>query len=173
MNLIVAVDNHWAIGCRGKLLNSIPEDMKFFRETTLGKAVIMGRKTLESLPNGMPLTQRTNIVLTHDEDFKMKGVIAVHSVEEALEAASAFESDDVYVIGGASTYEQFLPHCNVAHVTKMDYSYEADTYFPNLDKDKQWILAAESDEKTYFNLEYKFVMYLRKDKLSQLKRLDL
>ena len=133
----------------------------------------MGRKTLESLPNGMPLTQRTNIVLTRDKDFKMKGVIAVHSVEEALEAASAFESDDVYVIGGASIYEQFLPHCNVAHVTKMDYVYEADTYFPNLDKDKQWILAAESDEKTYFNLEYKFVMYLRKDKLSQLKRLDL
>lgn len=173
MNLIVAVDNQWAIGCKGKLLNSIPEDMKFFRETTMGKAVIMGRKTLESLPNGMPLTQRTNIVLTRDKDFKMKGVIAVHSVEEALEAASVFESDDVYVIGGASIYEQFLPYCNVAHVTKMDYVYEADTYFPNLDKDKQWILAAESDEKTYFNLEYKFVMYLRKDKLSQLKRLDL
>lgn len=173
MNLIVAVDNNWAIGCRGKLLNSIPEDMKFFRETTIGKAVIMGRKTLESLPNGMPLTQRTNIVLSRNRDFFVKGATVVHSVEEALEAAKAFNSDDVYVIGGASIYEQFLPLCNVAHVTKMDYAYEADTYFKNLDKDNQWILAAESEEKTYFDLEYKFEMYLRKDKLHELKRIDL
>lgn len=173
MNLIVAVDNQWAIGCRGKLLNSIPEDMKFFRETTLGKAVIMGRKTLESLPNGMPLAQRTNIVLSRNKDFYVKGAIVVHSVKEALEAVSDFESDDVYVIGGASIYEQFLPLCTVAHVTKMDYTYEADTYFKNLDKDSAWLLAAESEEKTYFDLEYKFVMYLRKDKIHELKRIDL
>ena len=100
MNLIVAVDNQWAIGCRGKLLNSIPEDMKFFRETTLGKAVIMGRKTLESLPNGMPLVQRTNIVLSRNKDFYVKGAIVVHSVEEALKAVSDFDSDDVYVGSG-------------------------------------------------------------------------
>ncbi len=173
MNLIVAVDNQWAIGCRGKLLNSIPEDMKFFRETTLGKAVIMGRKTLESLPNGMPLVQRTNIVLSRNKDFYVKGAIVVHSVEEALKAVSDFDSDDVYVIGGASIYEQFLPFCTVAHVTKMDYIYEADTYFKNLDKDSRWLLAAESEEKTYFDLEYKFEMYLRKDKLHELKRIDL
>lgn len=173
MNLIVAVDNNWAIGCRGKLLNSIPEDMKFFRETTIGKAVIMGRKTLESLPNGMPLTQRTNIVLSRNKDFHAKGAVVVHSAAEAIKAAETFDSDDVYVIGGASIYEQFLPLCSVAHVTKMNYAYEADTYFKNLDEDSDWLLAAESEEKTYFDLEYKFEMYLRKDKLHELKRIDL
>lgn len=173
MNLIVAVDKNWAIGNNGKLLNSIPEDMKFFRETTVGKVVIMGRKTLESFPNGLPLKQRVNIVLSHDRELQIKDAVVVHSVGEALEAVSGYDSDDIYVIGGASIYEQFLPYCSVAHVTKMDYVYAADTYFPDLDKDGAWIAAAESEEKTYFDLEYQFVMYIKKDKINTLKRIDL
>lgn len=173
MNLIVAVDNNWAIGYQGKLLNSIPEDMKFFRETTTGKVVVMGRKTLESFPNGLPLKKRVNIVITGKEDYKVKDAIVVHSVEEALEETKKYDSDDIYVIGGDSIYRQMLPYCSVAHVTKMDYNYQADTWFPNLDKDPDWQIAAESEEKTYFDLEYQFIMYIRKDKVDEIKHLDL
>ena len=162
MNLIVAVDNNWAIGNQGKLLNSIPEDMKFFRETTTGKVVIMGRKTLESFPNGLPLKKRVNIVITKDPDFTVKDAIIVHSIEDALEEAKKYNDEDIYVIGGDSIYRQMLPYCNVAHVTKMDYVYQADTWFPNLDEDPEWVVAADSEEKTYFDLEYQFVMYVRK-----------
>lgn len=117
MNLIVAVDKNWAIGYQNKLLVSIPEDMKFFRTTTTGKVVVMGRKTLETFPNGLPLKNRTNIVLTRNPEYKVKGAEVVHTVEEALELISEYPPEDVYVIGGDTIYRQFLPYCDVAHVT--------------------------------------------------------
>lgn len=169
MNIIVAVDKNWAIGYKNKLLNSIPEDMKFFRETTTGKIVVMGRKTLESFPNSRPLKNRTNVVITRQKDFKVPGAVVLHSVEEALEYLKDFNSDDIYVIGGASIYEQMLPHCDVAHVTLMNYAYEADTWFPNLDEMPEFVVAADSEEKTYFDLEYCFKMYVRKSKLKDLE----
>ena len=110
MNIIVAVDKNWAIGKENKLLVSIPADMKFFRSTTTGKVVVMGRKTLESFPNGLPLKNRTNIVLTKDKNYKVKDAIIVHSIEE----------------------------------------------------NEEWKIAEESEEQTYFNLEYSFVKYVRK-----------
>lgn len=161
MNLIVAVDKNWAIGKENKLLVSIPQDMKFFRETTMGKVVVMGRKTLESFPGGQPLKKRTNIVITRDKNYSVKDAIVVHSVEEALEELKNYNSEDIYVIGGESIYRQMLPHCNVAHVTKIDHAYEADTYFPNLDEKDEWVVTGVSDEQTYFNLEYEFVRYER------------
>ena len=161
MNLIVAVDKNWAIGKENKLLVSIPQDMKFFRETTMGKVVVMGRKTLESFPGGQPLKKRTNIVITRDKNYSVKDAIVVHSVEEALEELKNYDSDDIYVIGGESIYRQMLPYCDVAHVTKIDHAYEADTYFPNLDEKEDWLVTGVSDEQTYFNLEYEFVRYER------------
>lgn len=161
MNLIVAVDKNWAIGNGNKLLVSIPQDMKFFRETTMGKVVVMGRKTLESFPGGQPLKKRTNIVITRDKNYNVKDAIVVHSVEEALEELKNYNSEDVYVIGGESIYRQMLPYCKVAHVTKIDHAYEADTYFPNLDEMEEWQVTGVSDEQTYFNLEYEFVRYER------------
>ena len=161
MNLIVAVDKNWAIGKENKLLVSIPQDMKFFRETTMGKVVVMGRKTLESFPGGQPLKKRTNIVITRDKKYSVKDAIVVHSVEEALEELKKYNSEDIYVIGGESIYRQMLPHCDVAHVTKIDHTYEADTYFPNLDEKEEWLVTGVSDEQTYFNLEYEFVRYER------------
>ena len=161
MNLIVAVDKNWAIGCGNKLLVSIPQDMKFFRETTMGKVVVMGRKTLESFPGGQPLKKRTNIVITRDKNYSVKDAIVVHSVEEALEELKQYDEEDIYVIGGESIYRQMLPYCKVAHVTKIDHAYEADTYFPNLDEMDEWEITGVSDEQTYFNLEYEFVRYER------------
>ena len=159
MNIIVAVDKNWAIGKENKLLVSIPADMKFFRSTTTGKVVVMGRKTLESFPNGLPLKNRTNIVLTKDKNYKVKDAIIVHSIEEALEELKNYASEDVYVIGGDSIYAQMLPYCDTAHVTKIDFEYEADSYFPNLDEMPDWKVTAESEEQTYFDLEYYFVKY--------------
>lgn len=159
MNLIVAVDKNWAIGLKNKLLVSIPEDMKFFRTETAGKVVVMGRKTLESFPNGLPLKNRTNIVLTKNPDYQVKGALVFHTVGEVLEEIKKYPAEDVYCIGGESIYRQFLPYCDVAHVTKVDYAYEADTYFPNLDEMPEWKVTGESGEKTYYSLEFEFVKY--------------
>ena len=130
MNLIVAVDKNWAIGLKNKLLISIPADMKFFRDTTMGKVVVMGRKTLETFPSGQPLKRRTNIVLTRDKNYQVKDAVVVHTVEELLEELKQYDEEEIYVIGGESIYRQLLPYCKVAHVTKIDHAYEADTYFP-------------------------------------------
>ena len=162
MNLIVAVDKNWAIGHKGKLLVTIPADQKLFREETKGKVVVMGRKTLESLPSGQPLRDRTNVVITRNEQYEKKGVIVMHSVEETLEYLKQFNSDDIFVIGGEEIYRQFLPYCDTAHVTWIDYKYQADTYFPNLDQDPEWHVTDESDEQTYFDLCYEFRKYERK-----------
>ena len=162
MNLIVAVDSNWGIGKDNKLLVSIPADMKFFRTTTSGKVVIMGRKTLESFPNGLPLKNRVNIVITGNKDYKVKDAVVVHSVEEALQEAGKYPSEDVYVIGGDSIYRQMLPYCSKAHVTKIDFAYQADTFFPNLDQMEEWEITEESEEQTYFDLEYTFVTYEKK-----------
>ena len=107
MNLIAAVDSNWGIGREGKLLISIPNDMKYFRSRTLNKVVIMGRVTLESFPNGAPLKNRVNIVLSGNEAYKKDGAIVVHSVREALQTVKDYDTDDVYVIGGEKIYNEF------------------------------------------------------------------
>ena len=159
MKCIVAVDSNWAIGKNNKLLVSIPADMRFFKEQTMGKVVIMGRATLESFPGGKPLKGRVNIVVTRDPNYYVPDAIIVHSVKEA--AAAAYPADDVFVIGGASIYRQFLPLCDTAYVTKIDYAYDADTYFPNLDDAPDWELLEESDEQTCYDLTYAFTTYNR------------
>ena len=161
MNLIAAVDNNWAIGYQNSLLVRIPEDQKWFRETTTGKAVIMGRKTLESFPNKAPLKNRTNIILSTNVDYKVKDGIVVHSIEELLEELKNYKDEEVYITGGETVYRQMLPYCDVAFVTKIDRSYEADAFFPNLDQDENWKLVGESDEQTYFDTTYCFLKYER------------
>ena len=159
MNLIAAVDKNWAIGKNNELLVRIPMDQKFFRETTTGKVVVMGRKTLESFPNGLPLKNRTNIVLTGNKNYKVNGATVVHTVDELLEEVKKYPSDQVYCIGGDSVYKLLLPYCDTAHVTRINFAYEADRYFPNLDEMPEWKITATSDEQTYFDLEYEFVKY--------------
>ena len=162
MNLIAAVDSNWAIGNKERLLVSIPNDHKHFREETTGKVVVLGRKTLQTFPQGLPLKNRTNIILSRDRDYKVKDALVVHSVEELLEELKKYHSDDVYVIGGESIYRQLLPYCRTAPVTKIDHAYEADAYFPDLDSDPEWEITADSDEMTYFDIAYTFLKYERK-----------
>lgn len=162
MNMIVAADNRWAIGNKNKLLVSIPSDMKHFREETLGNVIVYGRKTLATFPQGMPLSDRKNIILSHKEDFRVKDATVVHSLEELLEELKKYRSESIYIVGGASVYEQMLPYCDVVHVTKVDHVYEADAFFPNLDNMQEWEITADSDEHTYFDIAYQFLKYERK-----------
>lgn len=161
MKLIAAVDQNWGIGKNGRLLVNIPEDMRFFREDTAGKVVIMGRKTLESLKDRAPLFGRVNIVLTENPDYQVRGAKVCHSVEQAVAAVAAYPPDQVYVIGGGSIYRQMLSLCDEAHITKVSYAYDADTYFPDLDRRAEWRVAQTSGEKTYFDIVYEFVRYVR------------
>ena len=162
MNLIVAVDNNWAIGSKNELLIRSPNDHKHFREETTGKVVVLGRKTLETFPQGMPLKNRINIILSKDPNYQVKDAIVVHSIEELLEELKKYDEENIYIIGGESIYRQMLPYCDVAHVTKIDHAYEADAYFPDLDSDPEWEITADSDEQVYFDITYQFLKYERK-----------
>lgn len=162
MKLIVAVDSHWAIGSKGGLLVRIPNDHKNFRQETLGKVVVLGRKTLETFPQGMPLAGRTNIILSRDPDYQVKDAIVVHSQEELLNVLKEYEDEMIYIIGGESVYRMMLPYCDKAYVTKIDHVYDADAYFPNLDEMEDWEMTAESEEQTYFDIAYQFITYERK-----------
>lgn len=161
MNILVAADDHWSIGYRGNLLVRIPLDHQLFQKETLGKVVVMGRKTLDTLPGGQPLAGRTNLILSRDPQFQVKGAVTAHSMEEALAVLKKYYPGDVYIIGGEEIYRQFLPYCRTAHVTKIHYTYEADAHFPDLDADPEWELEEESEEQTYFDLEYFFKKYRR------------
>lgn len=165
MNLIAAVDKNWAIGNKGGLLARIPEDMQFFRTTTTGGTVIMGRKTLESLPGGNPLPDRTNIVLTRKKDYGREGILVVHSIEELWKLMKGYNSQTVYVIGGGSIYQQLVPFCDTAYITRLSFTYEADTYFPPLERMPKWQTTWKSEKKMYHGLEYQFVTYERKKPL--------
>jgi dihydrofolate reductase len=162
MKAIVAVDLNWGIGCKGKLLQRIPEDMKFFKEMTIGKVVVMGRETFESLPNQEPLKNRTNFVLSRNKSFNNEKVIICRSLDELFRKLEKHNSDDVFVIGGESIYTQLLPYCTEAYVTKIENTYNADKYFVNLDKEETWELISESDIQTYKDIKYKFVKYVNK-----------
>ena len=164
MNLIVAVDENWAIGNKGELLVSIPADHKMFRQETINKVVVLGRKTIETFPQGQPLGKRTNIIVTNNPEYKAGDAIIVHSIDELLEELKNYNTKDVYIIGGASIYEQLLPYCDTAHVTKIDHKYVADAYFPNLDENPEWEITASSEEQYYFDLTYHFLKYERKQK---------
>lgn len=166
MQIIAAVDKNWAIGNKGRSLVDIPADQKLFRQETMGKIVVMGRKTLLTLPSGRPLEGRTNVILTRDPSFQMKGAWVCRSMEEALKTlehlkeAQNLREEDVFVIGGESVYRQFLPLCTAAHITWIDYQYAADTHMPDLEAEG-WAVKEVSDEQTYFDLCYEFRRYVR------------
>lgn len=164
MNIIAAVDNHWAIGFQGSLLVRIPRDQQMFREVTEGKVIVIGRKTLETFPQKQPLKKRVNIVLSRNREYKVKDAVVVHSVEELMEELKKYEANDVFVAGGAGVYMQLLPHCDTAYITKIDHTYQADAYFPRLDTAGDWELTEEGEEQTYFDLEYHFQKYERKNR---------
>lgn len=174
---IVNVSQNWAIGRQGQLFINIPEDMKFFRETTKGKVCIMGSTTLESFPNMAPLKNRVNIVLI-DDDKKIKQesveackkdkaegktteLIYVHSPEEAVNLCANYNKDDVYVIGGATIYRIMLPYCDTCLVTHNDKPSDgADTFYPDLTK-LGFKMVEESEQHEYEGTKFRFCKYIR------------
>lgn len=132
LEAIVAVDNSWGIGNKGELLCRVRDDLRNFRSVTSGKTVILGSKTLATFPNGQPLKNRRNIILSRRDDYKVDGAEVAHSLDEALNMLS--EDENAVVIGGDSIYKLFLPYCKRIYVTKFDITLPADAFFPNLDE---------------------------------------
>lgn len=161
MIAVLSADKNWAIGYKGDLLVKIPNDMKMFRKLTTGNVIVMGRKTLESFPNSQPLPNRVNIVMTQNPDYQAKGCVIVHNTEELLEELKNYPDKQVYVVGGESIYRELLPYCEEAYVTRIDYEYQADRYFPNLDEMEDWEMYEEGEEETFFSIEYYFNKYRR------------
>lgn len=161
MNAIVVADRSWAIGRDGGLLFSLPTDMKRFRSLTMGGAVILGRKTLESFPGGRPLPKRKNIVITRRKDLQVEGAVVVSSLAEALDAAGDTPPDQIWVIGGGSVYTALLERCKRVYLTKVDAQAEdPDTFFPNLDKLPGWGVEHESEPVEENGLTFRFVEYI-------------
>ncbi len=160
MKAIVAVDSNWGIGYKGSLLLRIPEDMKFFKEMTLGKVVIMGRETFESLPGKEPLKDRVNIVLSTKEGYGGDRITLCNSLDGILREIKKYKTEDVFVIGGESVYTQLLPFCTEAYITKIENKHTADKFFPGLDKDEAWEAVSTSDLQVYKDVDYRFVKYI-------------
>ena len=160
MNAIVVVDRKWAIGRDGGLLVHLPGDLKYFRERTLGKVNVVGRKTLQSFPGGKPLPGRTNVVLTRDMSFEAQDCVILHSREEVLEYAGKYPAEDVFISGGAEVYRQFLDDCDTFYVTKIDSEFDADRFFPNLDA-LGYRVECESPVQEEKGLTYRFLKYSR------------
>ena len=143
MIAIAAVDRNWAIGNKGRLLISLPEDQKGdFKKYTAGHTVVFGRKTLETFPGQRLLPNRVNVILSRNFDFEKEGAVILHSVDE-LEDFLSLSADEVYLIGGASMYNSLIGLCDKAIITSIRAEYEADCYFPNLDEDPSWELTEE------------------------------
>ena len=162
MNMIVTADDNWAIGNRGRRLVSIPSDNRFVQEETQGKVVVLGRRALADLPHRQLLPDRTNLVLTSDPTCRIRGAETLPDLAHLLQKLQAFPSEDVYVLGGESTFRQLLPYCDLIHVTKLHHHYQADAWFPNLDELDEWVITGDSEEQTYFDLEYHFFRYERR-----------
>ncbi len=190
MNIIVAVDENWGIGKNGDLLMHLSGDMRFFKKMTLGKIVVMGRKTLESLPNSKPLPHRRNIVLSKSLNYEVENVEIMTSIEDVISFSNCLEkqrliecekhsqqvdrnifwennekesenSSEIFVIGGAQIYERLLPYCDKCYVTKIHSTLDADVFFPNIDDNKMFQLVDESDEIEEKGITYTFCTYNR------------
>ena len=162
MNLIACVDSNWAISNKGEILVSIPADKKLFKELTDGKVVVGDRRTMESIPGGTTLGGRTNIILTSDQNYSYGNAKIVHDMDEAMEELKNYADEDIFVVGGEKVYKEFFPYCERAYITKVDYEYQADAYLENLEESDEWIMTHDSDEWTYYDLEYYFYQYKRR-----------
>ena len=163
MNFIVAVDENWGIGRNNDLLFSIPEDMKYFKEHTLNKTVVLGDVTLMSLPHSKPLPKRKSIIMTLDDKFECEGCIICHSLYELKLALENENSKDVFVIGGAAIYTLLEPYCNYAYITKVNADGKAEKFIPNLDKMENWECVKTSEIKECGGLTFTFNEYKNHD----------
>lgn len=159
MKTIVNVDKNWGIGLGDKLINHIPADMKFFKEKTTGNVVVMGKTTFLTFPGQKALPNRVNIVLTTDREWSAENVIVCHSLDELFEQLERYDTNTVYVIGGAKVYEQLLPYCDTAYVTKVETEKEADRFFPDLDETDGWKITDSGETLEHNDVKFRFTTY--------------
>ena len=157
MDLIVAVYDDWGIGCEGDQPIALSADRKFFRRTTSGAAVIVGRKTVATFPGGQPLPKRRNIVLSR-QDISLPGFEIAHSPEEAAELCRGGRA---FVIGGGTVYSQMLSFCDRAYITKVHVTTPCDTFFPNLDESEEWKLTETIESGEENGIAYDVCVYCR------------
>ena len=162
MKLILAADRNWAIGKDGDLLCHLPGDLKYFKEKTVGKTVIMGRGTLESLPGKKPLPKRENIVISGNPDYAVPGAVVLHSHEELFDYIRDKDSDEVVVMGGGRVYRELLPYCDTCYITRIYDSFDADTWFVNLDEMPEFEIVWQSELQEENGIQYRFLEYRRK-----------
>lgn len=159
MNLIVAVDERWGIGREGNLLASLPGDMAYFKEMTMDKVVVMGRKTLESLPGKRGLPHRVNYVITRNAEFNAERCVVLHDDEEISCALGKHDADDIFIIGGESIYRKFYKECKECYVTKIDADLGADRFMPDLDADSDFRLVRQGRLNSENGIDYRFCVY--------------
>ena len=157
MKLIAVADKNWGIGKDNKLLCHLPGDLKYFKEKTLGKTIVMGRKTLESLPGGKPLPGRKTIILTRDKTLVNDGVQIIHSIEELL----SINDEELIVAGCGQIYNQLLEYCDSCLITKLDCSFDADTFLSDLDTSVDFEMIWQSEEQVENGISYRFTEYKR------------
>jgi dihydrofolate reductase len=157
----VAVDRKWGIGKNGELLAHIPGDMEFFKSQTMGHVVVMGRKTFESFPGKKALPGRTNLVLTTNSNWVGDGAIAVHSTEALNQALAGYDTNQVYIIGGGQIYQEYLNLCDTVYVTHIDDTYEADTWFPDLEADDSFTMEEILREDVWKDTPYRICRWER------------
>lgn len=163
MNLIVAVDKNWGIGAKNGLLYNLKGDMEYFKSKTTNKIVVMGDRTLASFPKGNPLKNRINVCISDNPNFKKEGVIVVNNLKDLFEKIAIYDTNNVYVIGGAYVYSQMLPYCSKAYITKIESERPADKFFPNLDNNENWVLTKTSDPVYENGILYYFCEYENKN----------
>jgi len=161
VNLIAAVDNEWGIGNNGDLLIRIGDDLQEFKRLTMYKTIVLGRKTLSTFPRGEALKNRTNIILSHNADFKPDNALVYNSLQPLLDELKKYNSKDIFVVGGESVYNLMLPYCDTAYITKIDMSFEKDSWIPNLDIDSNWSIVDVGDERESEGVRYHFTKYQR------------
>ena len=161
ISAIVTVDRNWGIGKNGKQITNIPDDARYIRAVTTDGCVIMGRVTYDSIPEGQLPVNRTNIVLSKRPGFRPQGAVPATSLEEALKIAGE-KGTDIYVLGGGQVFAQMLDMLDEVQVTYIDYLYDTDTKFPNLDKRPEWVMVSESEEQTHFDTIYYRRRYIRR-----------
>lgn len=165
MNFIVALDKNNGIGNKNKLLIHLPEDLKFFKKTTWGKVLVMGRETLESLPDKKPLPGRTTIVITSRKDYMNNEAVVVNSLSELFEKIKLYKSEDVFVAGGESVYQQLIPYCEYGYITYIDKEFQADKHLMAIDKMKQWEKIWQSEPMDYKGTDFIFTKYKNRNAL--------
>ena len=162
MNAIVAVDQKWGIGKDGCLLATIPGDLKYFKQMTMGKVIVMGRATFDTLPGKKPLPGRINIVLSRDPDFQPDCIVC-RSMEDLYKELEAYDPEDIYIIGGQSVYNIMLDCCKRILITKIEQTCVADCHFPNLDLQQDWELVSEGERYEEAGVSYRFTEYKRRE----------